>query len=124
MDARGEERGEWDAARISQALTNLIGNALEHGAQGEVRVTVGGDEEEIVIAVHNGGPAIPPDRLNGIFNPMKPRETDSGPVGPTGNLGLGLYIADRIVHAHQGRIDVTSTDADGTAFTVHLPRCE
>jgi signal transduction histidine kinase len=42
--------------------------------------------------------------------------------GPSGNLGLGLYIAERIVNAHRGRIDVESTDEDGTTFTLHLSR--
>ncbi|HEY0015415.1 MAG TPA: ATP-binding protein [Longimicrobium sp.] len=126
IDARGDERGEWDAARIAQALTNLVSNALEHGDEGaEVTVTVGGGDEEITIAVHNRGPAIPGERLNGIFNPMKPREPGSPTAtGPTGNLGLGLYIADRIVHAHQGSIAVDSSQERGTTFTVRLPRCE
>jgi signal transduction histidine kinase len=125
VDARGDERGEWDAARVAQALANLVGNALEHGSGGPVSVSVGGDEEEITVAVHNGGAAIPPDRLNGIFNPMKPREpAGAAAAGPTGNLGLGLYIADRIAHAHNGRIDVQSSDAQGTTFTMRLPRCE
>lgn len=125
IDARGEERGEWDAARIAQALTNLVSNALEHGDEGsEVTVTVGGGDEEITVAVHNRGPAISGARLNGIFNPMKPREPGSPTSGPTGNLGLGLYIADRIVHAHQGSIAVDSSQARGTTFTVRLPRCE
>ncbi|MBW3629928.1 MAG: sensor histidine kinase, partial [Gemmatimonadetes bacterium] len=57
-----------------------------------------------------------------IFHPMKPREsTSSAASGPSGSLGLGLYIAERIVHAHAGRIEVAS-DEGGTTFTVHLPR--
>ena len=125
VNARGELRGEWDCARVSQVLANLIGNALEHGSeQAPVSVDVGGDESEVRIAVHNRGPAIPPDRLNGIFNPMKPREpaANASAGGPMGNLGLGLYIAERIVTAHRGRIDVESSESAGTTFTVHLPR--
>jgi signal transduction histidine kinase len=123
VHARGEERGEWDAARIAQVLGNLVGNALEHGSEGTpVTVTVGGGDEEITVAVHNRGPAIPPEQLKGIFHPMKPREsTTSAASGPSGSLGLGLYIAERIVHAHAGTIEVAS-DAGGTTFTVHLPR--
>jgi len=127
IDARGELGGEWDCARISQVVANLVTNALEHGSAGSaVTVEVGGDEDEVCMAVSNRGPVIPGDRLNGIFNPMKPREpAPNAPAsGPTGNLGLGLYIAERIVTAHQGRIDVKSTDAEGTIFTVHLPRRE
>jgi signal transduction histidine kinase len=123
VHARGEERGEWDAARIAQVLGNLVGNALEHGSEGTpVTVTVGGAEEEITVAVHNRGPAIPPEQLRNIFHPMKPREsTASAASGPSGSLGLGLYIAERIVHAHAGTIEVAS-DEGGTTFTVHLPR--
>jgi signal transduction histidine kinase len=125
IDARGELEGEWDCARISQVLANLLGNALEHGTPGTaVRVEVGGDNGEVCMSVGNRGPVIPGDRLNGIFNPMKPREgaANAPASGPTGNLGLGLYIAERIVTAHAGRIDVRSSDVDGTVFTVHLPR--
>lgn len=124
VDARGEPQGEWDCPRISQALSNLIGNALEYGSNGTpVTVEVGGDDDEVTVAVRNQGVPIPAERLNGIFNPMKPREPDgAAAAGPTGNLGLGLYIADRIVHAHNGTIAVDSTQERGTTFTVHLPR--
>ena len=124
VDARGGLEGDWDCARISQALTNVIGNALEHGAaHTDVTVDVRGDEKAVVIAIHNDGVAIPAERLNGIFNPMKGKESAAkGASGPSGNLGLGLYIAERIVHAHKGRIDVQSAKEGGTTFTVHLPR--
>ena len=127
INARAEQIGEWDAARISQALTNLIGNAVEHGSPGTtVTVELRGDEENVAIAIHNRGPVISADQLNGIFNPMKVRATPEKPIasGPTGNLGLGLYIAERIVHAHRGWIEVESIKGRGTTFTVHLPRRE
>lgn len=127
VNARGGLDGEWDCARISQVLTNLIGNALEHGgSQADVTIDVHGDEREIAIAVHNDGAAIPAERLNGIFNPMKGKESlgMGAATGPSGNLGLGLYIAERIVNAHKGRIQVESAKERGTTFTVHLPRRE
>ena len=125
VDARGGLQGQWDCQRISQALTNLIGNAVEHGSGGATAtVDVHDDDKEVTIAIHNRGDAIPPDQLNGIFNPMKRKEATANGAGggSSGNLGLGLYIADRIVHAHKGRIDVESTEERGTTFTVHLPR--
>lgn len=125
VDARGGERGEWDSARISQALTNLVGNALEHGAEGtEVTVCVTGGENDVTVAIHNTGAAIPPERLNGIFGPMKTRNLAVGASsgGPSGHLGLGLYIAERIINAHKGTIAVESSDSAGTTFTVNLPR--
>jgi signal transduction histidine kinase len=122
LETRNEQSGEWDPARISQALGNLIGNALEHGYEGGVvSVAMTGSEEGIAIAVHNTGLRIPAERLDGIFNPMKTREANAASRGPSSNLGLGLYIAERIVHAHDGRIDVESSDRHGTTFTVHLP---
>jgi signal transduction histidine kinase len=53
---------------------------------------------------------------------MKRQETTGNADGSSANLGLGLYIADRIVHAHKGRIEVESSEELGTTFTVHLPR--
>ncbi|MEO7647784.1 MAG: sensor histidine kinase [Gemmatimonadaceae bacterium] len=127
VDARGALQGEWDCPRMNQVLTNLIGNAIEYGSdRAAVTVDVRSDDNMITIAIHNRGASIPAEQLSGIFNPMKRRESmaSSSTEGPSGNLGLGLYIAERIVTAHQGRIDVRSSDEDGTTFAVHLPRTE
>ncbi len=127
VDTRNAPRGYWDAARLGQALTNLIGNAVQHGAEGTtVTVEIRDQGEQVAVAVHNRGAVIPPEQLDGIFNPIKarlaPRETPAR--GPTGSLGLGLYIAERIVHAHGGRIAAESSEANGTTFTVYLPQSE
>jgi K+-sensing histidine kinase KdpD len=100
---------------------------VQHGADGTtVTVDVRGAAEEVTVAVHNRGAVIPSEQLDGIFNPMKARRapTMAAARGPTGSLGLGLYIAERIVHAHEGHIEVESSEARGTTFTVHLPRRE
>jgi signal transduction histidine kinase len=126
--AGGRQRGEWDCARITQAFANLIENALQHGSpSATVRIEVlGGEDDDVTVAIHNHGPAISTEHLSGLFNPMKARERpdDLSAAGPLGNLGLGLYIAERIVAAHNGRIAVESTEARGTTFTVTLPRRE
>lgn len=125
VDARGAQYATWDAARISQALANLLGNALEHGIAGEpVHVEIRGTPDDVTIAIHNRGPTIPAALIEGIFRAMKGREAraNATATGPLGNLGLGLYIADRIIHVHRGHITVESSAARGTTFTVHLPR--
>ena len=125
IETRGTQRGEWDCGRISQVLSNLIGNALEHGSEGTpVTIDVRGDGDEVTVAVHNNGAAIPREELDGIFTAMKRKDAkvDAATGGPSSNLGLGLYIADRIVNAHKGRLEVESSEEGGTTFTVHLPR--
>ena len=123
VNARGALTGAWDCERMTQVLTNLLGNALEHGSdRTSVAVEVQGSDDEVRISVHNRGAAIPEDQLDGIFSAMKHQKGTVKSTKPTANLGLGLYIADRIVHAHKGRIEVESSDEKGTTFTIYLPR--
>jgi signal transduction histidine kinase len=126
VDAEEDQRGEWDCPRITQALANLIGNAVVHGSDDTtVTVTVRGDDTRATVTVHNCGAVIPSDQLDGIFNPMKARGALKPTTqGPTGGLGLGLYIAERIIAAHDGGIEVESSELGGTTFTVYLPQRE
>ena len=125
VEVEGDQEGEWDAGRLSQALGNIISNAVIHGAQDEpVSVRISGDAREAIVEVHNNGAPIAGEDLDGLFNPMKARRL--GPSrranDPWASLGLGLYIAERIVDAHGGTIEVSSSDETGTTFTVRLPR--
>lgn len=125
VETRADEHGEWDEGRLSQALGNLVGNAVEHGGSGTgVTVEVHGEEDHVAISVHNQGLAIAPEHLDGIFNPMKASSAPgtAAATGQTGNLGLGLYIAERIVNAHGGQLNVESAEGSGTTFTICLPR--
>jgi signal transduction histidine kinase len=116
----GDLRGEWDGARLRQVLSNLLNNAMSHGSAGTpITVTALGDGDQVVISVHNMGPPIPPQNFQQIFKPM----SRTASITPDPNhLGLGLYIAERIVTAHSGTIGVESDEATGTTFTVRLPR--
>lgn len=124
----GDLQGEWDAARLRQALTNIVANAVQHGETGQpISVEARGEAETVSVAVHNRGTVIPGDQLDGIFNPLKDQRFPgrrSAPRGPTDSLGLGLYIAERIVSAHGGYIEVESGPQIGTTFTVNVPRYE
>jgi signal transduction histidine kinase len=125
VETRREGEGEWDRERLSQALSNLVSNAVQHGdPTATINVEVVGDESDVTITIHNTGTPIPRDRLDGIFNPMRPRDKIVEPSAgsPQGSLGLGLYIAQQIVHSHHGFIEVESTAEHGTTFTVCLPR--
>ena len=122
LTVRGDSHGKWDPARMSQTVSNLVGNAITHGDLGTpVQVLVEGQGNEVELKVHNRGPAIPSDLLPVLFEPFRRgRTADRSP----GGLGLGLYIVKQIVRAHDGTIGVESTDEDGTTFTVHLPRAQ
>ncbi len=123
-EATGDLNGEWDADRLRQAVSNVMGNAVQHGADSApVDLTVRGEASEVVIEIHNGGTPIPPGELSRIFEPLIRGSSAEHPkANRPGSIGLGLYIARQVAMSHHGRIDVTSTDADGTAFTIHLPR--
>lgn len=119
----GDLRGAWDSARISQMLSNLLGNAVQHGERSSpITVTAHGEEIDVVIAVHNRGRAIPKAEIQGIFSPFKRLRSGQPAARDLSNLGLGLYIAERIVAAHGGSIGVQSSESAGTTFTVRLPR--
>lgn len=122
FEATGELQGQWDGARVSQALSNVINNAVQHGsAKTPINVTIRGDADEVRLTVQNRGPVIPANQLDKIFDPMHRIEGDK-PVAPRDNLGLGLYITERIVAAHGGTIGVESSEENGTTFTIHLPK--
>lgn len=121
LNASGDLVGSWDCARLTQVLVNLLGNAVQHGAaRTMISLTARGELKEVVLQVHNRGAAIPARDIPTLFSPFKRLESHVG--GREGSLGLGLYIVERIVTAHDGSIDVNSTDDGGTFFTVRLPR--
>jgi PAS domain S-box-containing protein len=115
--------GMWDGDRLAQVVSNLVGNAIEHGELARaVTVTAALDEEQsgtLTLAVHNHGRMIPDRVLPFLFDPFRRGTRD--PNSKTRGLGLGLYITREIVLAHGGSVRVTSSIADGTKFTVTLP---
>ena len=120
FEAAGDLRGQWDPDRVEQVISNLLGNAVAHGT-GPVRVTCRDKGDEVVTTVHNQGRPIPAAAIPTLFEPFTRAAPDVDGARAKG-LGLGLYIAAEIVHAHGGTISVTSTADDGTTFTIRWPR--
>lgn len=113
------DRIDADPDRLEQVVDNLLANARDHGEPGApVRVGVDRSEDgaSARIWVHNRGEPIPPEARKTLFTPYGGAATDRSE-----GLGLGLYIADSIVRAHGGSIELDSSAAEGTEFRVLLP---
>jgi len=106
-----------DRERVTQLVSNLLSNAILHGAQDQpVTLTAERTPGHLLISVHNYGPAIEDAVLAQLFQPFQRRRNER----PGNGLGLGLYIAHHIAVAHGGELQVASTDA-GTRFVFSLP---
>jgi signal transduction histidine kinase len=122
FSATGNLRGVWDAARIQQLLSNLLKNAIDHGAPDEaIEVRATGTEREVALSVHNRGAAIPQATLTQLFEPLKRGDSGGDRRRSNAHLGLGLFIAREIARAHGGSIHASSDERE-TIFTLHLPR--
>jgi signal transduction histidine kinase len=122
LDIQGDMQGVWDPGRLAQLLQNLIGNALQHGSTThDVTVTLNGERDAIRLTVRNYGIPIPAEAIATLFDPLV-RSADEELGQPSTSLGLGLFIVKEVVEAHQGTIEVSSSESDGTLFTVILPR--
>jgi signal transduction histidine kinase len=114
--------GQWDPDRLADVISNLLGNAIEHGTAGTpVEVTLEDQGTQAALRVRNQGPTIPAADLRTIFDPFHRGRVAGRATGRRSGLGLGLYIVEQIVHAHGGTVDVESHDAV-TTFTVVLPK--
>jgi signal transduction histidine kinase len=109
-----------DGARVAQMFSNLLANALTHGdPRGPVRVRARCDEGGFELSVSNLGDPIPPETIQRLFQPYTRASDRPGRQG----LGLGLYIASQIAHAHEGKLEVASS-TDETRFTFRMPNGE
>jgi len=111
FESRGDVTGQWDADRLAQVVSNLVGNAIEHGGKTPVTVIAAETGDRVRLTVHNDGDPIPPHAQANIFEPLA-RGTSEG----THNIGLGLFIARALVVAHGGEIRLSSTAESGTTF--------
>ncbi|ADO70814.1 hybrid sensor histidine kinase/response regulator [Stigmatella aurantiaca] len=112
--------GDWDSDRLAQVASNLIGNALQHGDAGEpVQIRLDGTHGDFVLfSVANLG-AIPPELKGSLFDPFRGGQRQRG---RSEGLGLGLYIVQQIILAHQGSVNVHDGSGRHTVFRVEIPR--
>jgi signal transduction histidine kinase len=120
LDGDGPVWVAGDEGRLRQVFINLLDNALKYtSAGGTVTVRVGRRGPAAVVSVMDTGIGIPPEHLPRVFNRFY--RVDKARSRSEGGAGLGLSIAQSIVKAHGGTIELTSTVAQGTTCTVTLP---
>ena len=119
FDYDGDLRGRFDPARIGQALSNLLNNAINHGdSEHPVTIRVRAESQELVVEVTNMGKTISPETLQAIMDPIARRHVP-GSQGSSG-LGLGLYIAQQVAKAHGGSVAADSQHEE-TQFSLRIP---
>jgi PAS domain S-box-containing protein len=107
----------WDDRRVAQVLVNLLSNALKYAPGAPIQVSVTRDGERARLVVQDAGPGISKERQGAVFE----RFERAGASPNVGGLGLGLFIARRIVEAHRGTIRLESEPGQGARFIVELP---
>jgi len=117
IDADEAVAGVWDPSRMEQVITNLITNALKFGPGHPIEITVRNAGEVAVLSVRDYGVGIEPSRQPYVFDRFERAVSTTH----YGGLGLGLYIAHRIVKAHGGELRVESQPGRGATFTLTLP---
>ena len=116
-----ESYAELDCDTITQAVTNLISNAMRYTpAPGTVTLAVADSAEEVRISVTDTGMGISPENLNRVFGRFWRAEESRNRA--KGGLGVGLAVTKEIMDCHHGRVDVESELGVGTTFTLVLPR--
>jgi signal transduction histidine kinase len=123
FEAPGEPiEAEVDADRIGQVLLNLLSNAHKYSPKGyPITVTVQQVGFEAIISVRDMGAGIPPEDVEHIFDEYYRSPEVDLQAGLQNGLGLGLYIAHKLVERHAGRIDVQSVPGEGSVFSLTLP---
>jgi signal transduction histidine kinase len=122
IETQGDVQGKVDVDRFSQVISNLVGNALQHGKpDSPVRLMVDGTAaDRIVLRVFNQG-EIPHERLPHIFDSFQRGRPEGG---YSGGLGLGLYIVKTFVNAHGGEVSARSSHDTGTVIQLSMPRAD
>jgi signal transduction histidine kinase len=119
-DGAEQIRIEADEARLTQALSNLLNNAIKYSPNGgTIRLRVAQHGSDVVVSVSDQGIGISDDQIARIFDHLYRAPTAK--AQPIKGLGIGLYLVKEIVSMHGGRIEVSSCLNQGTTFTIYLP---
>jgi signal transduction histidine kinase len=109
-----------DPALLERLVANLVENAVRHNQpDGWLEVTTGTDGGRAFVLVANGGRAIPPDRVESLFEPF--RRLEGRVASPAGGAGLGLSIVRAVARAHGGQATARALPGGGLEVTVRLP---
>jgi len=121
LSSDGDLSGNWDQARIREAIGALIGNAARFASRGSTVALVvdGHAADEVAVTVHGDGTPIDVETLQTIFDPIARVESENATYA---GLGLGLFMVRKVVDAHGGRVSVECAPGLGTTFKVVLPR--
>lgn len=116
-----ELRIKLDGKRFHQAVNNIINNAIQHGPATDlsIQVKLYRQKHFVCIDIRDNGPGIPADKLPFIFDRFY--RIDSERPKDYVSTGLGLAIAKELIEAHGGKITVSSTETEGSCFTILLP---
>ncbi|MEX0748525.1 MAG: ATP-binding protein [Candidatus Saccharimonadales bacterium] len=109
-----------DPERIREVFINLVDNAIKFTPEGQVNISIGGDDRQITVGVHDQGIGIPKDEIPHLF--QKFYRIDSSATREIGGTGLGLYLCRTIIELYNGHIWVESEEGKGSDFYFSLPR--
>jgi two-component system sensor histidine kinase ResE len=118
LSTEGELLVTGDADWLTQVFVNLLGNAIRHTRDGEVRVLARRAGDEVEVVVTDTGEGIPPEALDRIFERFY--QADAARQR-RGGAGLGLPIVREVISRHGGEVSAESVMGLGSRFTVRLP---
>jgi signal transduction histidine kinase len=114
----GPVKGQWNESGIRRVIDNLITNALKFSLPvSKITVKLKTTDQGVEMSVHNFGKPIPEEEISSLFKEYRRARASHGKVG----WGLGLTVIQGITEAHGGSVSVTSSEKEGTTFTVYLP---
>ena len=114
----GNVNGGWDADRLAQVVSNLVGNAIQHGGGGPISLDPNGTDERVTLNLHNRGNAMSLAMQRTMFEPLARGTSEEGHRAS----GWACPSLRAIVTAHGGRAAYAPAEDSGTTFEVMLPK--